>query len=261
VLDDLGRAGVAGDDRELRELDRRDQLLLEVRGARPPNTAATIVMSAIRARLRRLRTASVDVRPLDRCADGRCAACGTGGPDRDESRCVRVSRRAPAPGVYSGTMSRLLVRRPSPRLAEGELTHLERVPVDPELALRQWGLRRGVPLPRLGRDRHRARRRTPTGCSSRTPWSCSATSPCSPAPARTRGAARSTRPARPSRGRDRFAAIEAPGTLDGGDVLKVGHTVYVGQTCARTPRASARWTRCSPPRLDGRPRRGHQGCT
>jgi dimethylargininase len=27
-----------------------------------------------------------------------------------------------------------------------------------------------------------------------------------------------------------FAAIEAPGTLDGGDVLKVGHTVYVGQT-------------------------------
>jgi dimethylargininase len=35
-------------------------------------------------------------------------------------------------------MSRLLVRRPSPRLAEGELTHLERVPVDPELALRQW---------------------------------------------------------------------------------------------------------------------------
>ena len=35
-------------------------------------------------------------------------------------------------------MSRLLVRRPSPRLAEGELTHLERVPVDPELAQRQW---------------------------------------------------------------------------------------------------------------------------
>jgi len=35
-------------------------------------------------------------------------------------------------------MSRLLVRRPSPRLAEGELTHLDRVPVDPELALRQW---------------------------------------------------------------------------------------------------------------------------
>ncbi|WP_137294705.1 dimethylargininase [Nocardioides dongxiaopingii] len=33
---------------------------------------------------------------------------------------------------------RALVRRPSPRLAEGLLTHLERVPVDVDLALRQW---------------------------------------------------------------------------------------------------------------------------
>jgi dimethylargininase len=33
---------------------------------------------------------------------------------------------------------RALVRRPSPRLAEGLLTHLEREPVDADLALRQW---------------------------------------------------------------------------------------------------------------------------
>ncbi|WP_134768219.1 dimethylargininase [Nocardioides sp. 1609] len=33
---------------------------------------------------------------------------------------------------------RALVRRPSPRLAEGLLTHLARVPVDVDLALRQW---------------------------------------------------------------------------------------------------------------------------
>ena len=33
---------------------------------------------------------------------------------------------------------RALVRRPSPRLAEGLLTHLERTPVDPDLAVRQW---------------------------------------------------------------------------------------------------------------------------
>ena len=33
---------------------------------------------------------------------------------------------------------RALVRRPSPRLAEGLLTHIERVPVDVDLALRQW---------------------------------------------------------------------------------------------------------------------------
>ena len=33
---------------------------------------------------------------------------------------------------------RALVRRPSPRLAEGLLTHLDRVPVDVDLALQQW---------------------------------------------------------------------------------------------------------------------------
>ena len=31
-----------------------------------------------------------------------------------------------------------LVRRPGPRVAEGLLTHLDRTPVDPDLALRQW---------------------------------------------------------------------------------------------------------------------------
>lgn len=31
-----------------------------------------------------------------------------------------------------------LVRRPGPRLAEGLVTHIERRPVDPALALRQW---------------------------------------------------------------------------------------------------------------------------
>jgi dimethylargininase len=32
----------------------------------------------------------------------------------------------------------LLVRRPSPALADGELTHLDRAPVDADLALQQW---------------------------------------------------------------------------------------------------------------------------
>lgn len=31
-----------------------------------------------------------------------------------------------------------LVRRPGPRVTEGLLTHLDRVPVDPELAMKQW---------------------------------------------------------------------------------------------------------------------------
>jgi hypothetical protein len=35
-------------------------------------------------------------------------------------------------------LGRILVRHPSPRLAAGELTHLQRWPVDPDLALAQW---------------------------------------------------------------------------------------------------------------------------
>ena len=36
------------------------------------------------------------------------------------------------------TTDRALIRRPSPRLAEGLITHIERVPVDVELAAQQW---------------------------------------------------------------------------------------------------------------------------
>jgi dimethylargininase len=35
-------------------------------------------------------------------------------------------------------LDRILVRRPSPRIAAGELTHLQRSPVDPDFALVQW---------------------------------------------------------------------------------------------------------------------------
>ena len=35
-------------------------------------------------------------------------------------------------------LDRILVRRPSPRLAAGELTHLQRSLVHPDLALAQW---------------------------------------------------------------------------------------------------------------------------
>ena len=73
---------------------------------------------------------------------------------------------------------RALVRRPSPRLADGLLTHLDRTPVDPGLAMRQWEgyvaalAAEGwevteVPPPRTARTRR----------SSRTPWWSTATSP------------------------------------------------------------------------------------
>ncbi len=38
----------------------------------------------------------------------------------------------------TGGTNTAYVRRPGPRLADGELTHLERTPIDLDLALRQW---------------------------------------------------------------------------------------------------------------------------
>ena len=125
-----------------------------------------------------------------------------------------------------------LVRRPSPRLAEGIVTHLERQPVDASLALAQWegyveALRSAgwepVELPLLDgcpdgvfvedvlvvydgigvvtRPGAAARRAEPAGVEEEAA----------------------------ALGLD-VARIEAPATLDGGDVLCVGTTVYVGLT-------------------------------
>ncbi len=127
-------------------------------------------------------------------------------------------------------MPRLLVRRPSPRLAEGELTHLDRVAVDPALARAQWEAYVEV---------FRARG-----------WEIVDVEPADAqpdgvfvedavivfgelavlcragAPSR-RGEAESVRAAVEASGLQ-IAEVVDPGTLDGGDVLKVGRTVYVG---------------------------------
>lgn len=129
-------------------------------------------------------------------------------------------------------MSRLLVRRPSPRLADGELTHYERVPVDAELAQRQWEQyvdlyrERGWDVIEIdAADEHAdgvfvedtvimfgdLAVLTRPGADSR------------------RGEIDTTRATLESAGIS-YVEIEAPGTLDGGDVLKVGKTVYVGLT-------------------------------
>ncbi|WP_119729470.1 dimethylargininase [Thermomonospora amylolytica] len=123
-----------------------------------------------------------------------------------------------------------LVRPPGPRLAEGLVTHIDRRPVDLELARRQhegytaalaaagWRIRQVPPaddlpdavfvedtvivvdgLAVLGRSGAPERR------------------------AETAGTERAVRELGL-----RVARIEAPGTLDGGDVLQVGDTVYVG---------------------------------
>jgi dimethylargininase len=125
---------------------------------------------------------------------------------------------------------RALVRRPGPRLAEGLLTHLERVPVDVENARRQW-LGYAAALQAEG-------------------WELYEVDPADDCPdavfvedtAVVYGdLAVVTRPGaderKPETGgteaalaglRYRLAHIEAPGTLDGGDVLKHGGTVRVG---------------------------------
>ena len=123
-----------------------------------------------------------------------------------------------------------LVRRPSPRLAEGLLTHLERSPVDPDLALRQW--------------------EAYVGALQANGWETIEVPPADDCPDAAfvedtvlvyGDLAVVSRPGaderKPETGgtegvvRDlgyRIARIEAPGTLDGGDVLKHGGTVWVG---------------------------------
>jgi dimethylargininase len=127
-------------------------------------------------------------------------------------------------------MPRLLVRRPSALLAEGELTHLGRVPVDASLAMRQWEA-----YVEVFRSRG---------------WDVVEVEPvdaqpdgvfvedavvvfgdlavlCGAGAASRRGESPTVRAAIGNSGLD-IAEITAPGTLDGGDVLKVWRTAYVG---------------------------------
>jgi dimethylargininase len=125
---------------------------------------------------------------------------------------------------------RALVRRPSPRLAEGLVTHIDRVPVDVELAGRQWS----------------SYVSTLEACG----WASIEVEPAPDCPDSVfvedtvivfKGTAVLTRPGaaerRPETSGARAAldglgyrVVELPrGTLDGGDVLKVGDRVYVGR--------------------------------
>ncbi|MEU6339508.1 dimethylargininase [Streptomyces sp. NPDC046977] len=141
---------------------------------------------------------------------------------------------------------RALVRRPGPRLAEGIVTHLERSPVDGERALQQWEAY-GAALRAHG-------------------WETVEVPPADACPDAVfvedtmvlfRGAALIARPgALPRRpetaGAEAVVAglgmsvtkVRAPGTLEGGDVLKTGDTVYVG-TGGRTNAEGVRQLRAA----------------
>jgi len=131
--------------------------------------------------------------------------------------------------------ARILVRRPSPRLASGELTHLDRVRVDADLALSQW---RGY----VDAFRSRGWEVTEIEPADEHPDGVFVEDAAvvfgdlavltSPGADSRRGELATVAPVLDDMG---FAVqrIELPGTLDGGDVLKVGRTAYVGRS-ART---------------------------
>ena len=124
-----------------------------------------------------------------------------------------------------------LVRRPSPRLADGLVTHIDRSPVDVALAQQQWA---GY-----------------VAALQANGWVTSEVAPAPDLPDSAfvedtlvvfRDVALLARPGADERKPEVSAAaqavrqfgyrvvpIEAPGTLDGGDVLKVGDTIYVGR--------------------------------
>jgi len=126
---------------------------------------------------------------------------------------------------------RALVRRPSTRLAEGIVTHIERSPVDVDLALRQW---HGYVV-----------------ALNENGWETIQVAEAPDCPDAVfvedvlvvyEHVAVVTNPGADARRREiveaeqavraldySVARIRAPGTLDGGDVLKVGRTIYVGR--------------------------------
>jgi dimethylargininase len=127
-------------------------------------------------------------------------------------------------------MTRALVRRPGPRLADGLLTHLDRVPVDLALAMRQWDGYVAA-LKEFG-------------------WETVEVPPADDCPdavfvedtvvmygdlaVLTRPGAEARRPETAATAETltglgyRVERIEAPATIDGGDVLKHGRVVWVG---------------------------------
>jgi dimethylargininase len=126
-------------------------------------------------------------------------------------------------------MTRALVRRPSPRLAEGLVSHIERSPIDVELAFDQW---RGY-----------------VDAMEQNGWTTIEVDPADDCPDSVfvedtmlvfRDLAVMARSGAPVRRRElptaeaaitqqgyRVERITGEGTLDGGDVLKIGDTIYV----------------------------------
>ena len=144
---------------------------------------------------------------------------------------VCVGRRVWFAVASAPARPRVLVRMPSSRLAEGQVTHIDRVAVDEELADTQWEAYVAV----LEAEGFEAVDVAPSDDHPDSVF-------VEDAIVIFGGTAVITRPGAESRQGEPDAlrplarklgyavrAIEEPGTLDGGDVLKVGTTVYVGR--------------------------------
>ena len=113
-----------------------------------------------------------------------------------------------------------LVRPPSSRLGEGLVTHIERTEIDVDLARRQW---------QAYVDALHAAGWTTTevDAADELPDSVFLAVIARPGADERRGEIEAAEAAVRAHGY-RIARIEAPGTLDGGDVLKHGGRVWVG---------------------------------
>lgn len=133
---------------------------------------------------------------------------------------------------FVGTKGVALVRRPSSRLADGIVTHIERTPVDVSLARRQHEEYRAA-LAESGWD---VREVVPADECPDSVFIEDTVVVCDNLAVITRPGAEQRRAETPGvevAVRDlglSVSYIESPGTLDGGDVLQVGSTVYVGRS-------------------------------
>ncbi|WP_116247081.1 dimethylargininase [Nocardiopsis sp. FIRDI 009] len=124
----------------------------------------------------------------------------------------------------------VLTRRPSPQMERGILTHLPRSPVDPVLAMRQFVVYQEA----LASAGWRVVEVDPAPDHPDSVFIEDTVVVCAdlavltrPGAEERRGEVEGVEAALRSLGL-RVARVEAPGTLDGGDVLQVGETVYVG---------------------------------
>jgi dimethylargininase len=124
-----------------------------------------------------------------------------------------------------------LIRQPSARLAEGQVTHIERTPIDADLADEQWDAYvaaleangfETVEVPVAGELPDSVFVEDALVVFGGTAVLTS------PGAESRRGETDGVRTTAKSLGL-RVREIELPGTLDGGDVLQVGSTVYVGR--------------------------------